>query len=468
MRRIFLIGLVIVSLATPHRTGASASPEDTAEFRPAEQDMLLHLRDHADNEGIRRHAWNVLLQVTRPKSGKPTWQTGMPIWQTWNTVPMVFRPSGLPAEPSAPPAQKDQAEKDQKMVSRQLELQLEIPEAVIPSNLSRALLENGIAPATEVPRSADPVAQMDRIPFSSIYFNRAASKFIREKSLFQKTRLSCILKDQRSKVQSPQVPEFPTDAVVVKAAWWLVHKNGRTALPVWDPPEPGPRKLFYTMSDWKRCVAIDPHPSVEGPHTDTMPCTSGQQPRQMNVVPLSRFYYFSVTPEMLAHLAPQVIVKNVNDQQTDPKNPMAFAVLIGLHITTKEIPQWAWETIWWHDKPQQGRFAADRPSALKGPWTNYLMDATLSADTPREPDDGPKICFNPYLEGQLKNGIVANCVNCHQNAAYPDSKNEEAKVGRGIQPPIIDGTQILLDFLWSMSAEPPAANATNCPPSDDP
>src|SRR5262249_12531451 len=61
-----------------------------------------------------------------------------------------------------------------------------------------------------------------------------------------------------------------------------------------------------------------------------------------------------------------------------------FAILVGLHVSTKELDDWTWSTFWWHDKPDVGPFAKGRPPALGKPWSNYLMDVAFDAEVPRE------------------------------------------------------------------------------------
>jgi hypothetical protein len=94
-------------------------------------------------------------------------------------------------------------------------------------------------------------------------------------------------------------------------------------------------------------------------------------------------------------------------------------VLVGMHVTTRELENWFWMTFWWHDRPDEGPFAADRPSELKGVWRNYLMNISYDMDNPREPDGTPHIAYNPYLEGAMLDGVVTNCMTCHRRASWP-------------------------------------------------
>jgi hypothetical protein len=409
-----LFGLSVACLAAAQSTIDNGSAM-RSQFQPADEATLLRLRDTADVGGMRQHAWNVLVQITqRTLSGEP-------VWQTWESYPQIFSPS------------KPQ------------------PEDVLKKGLA-------LAKETELAEKSLPDTDKSEGLFllSSTHFNPEASQHIRMNRLNHRDQLKDIIHRQTNAYEAPAIPAFPRGAVVVKAAWWLVGKSGRTAMPVWDPVEVGatPRPVSIRTSKWKRCVAIDPNQVTEGTLSEQMPC--GGQKRPLPVVSLSQFYFISLTDQMRDHISTLGIIKN----HVYPRDP-AYAVLVGLHVTTKEIPNWVWATLWWHDQPHSGPYAADRPAALEPPWTNYLMDTTLSADTPRESDEQPKICFNPWLEGQLPLGITANCMACHRRAAFPIADDEVSRAagsvnprGNGSAPPYKDPV-LLLDFLWSIQPKTP-------------
>ncbi|HEX2673287.1 MAG TPA: hypothetical protein VHM25_20540, partial [Polyangiaceae bacterium] len=135
-----------------------------------------------------------------------------------------------------------------------------------------------------------------------------------------------------------------------------------------------------------------------------------------------------------------------------------FLVFVGTHLTTKEIDDWVWATLWWHDKPNDGPFAADRTDKVKGVWRNYLMSAAYDLNLPLESDGKPHITFNPWIEARFRdegfgNGIVSNCMNCHNRASYPadigftpiqrgnpDLQGDPAYAAGRLRP----------DFLWSI------------------
>jgi hypothetical protein len=132
-------------------------------------------------------------------------------------------------------------------------------------------------------------------------------------------------------------------------------------------------------------------------------------------------------------------------------------ILVGLHFTTKEMVDWTWTTLWWHDMPDRGRFASGRPHSVKNEWAHYLMDVSYDMDLPRERDGSPHICFNPWLEGLFPGGYTSNCMTCHRLAVWP-GKSVPANllpVTRGklsADHPLFSG-KAKLDFLWSLARE---------------
>jgi hypothetical protein len=102
-------------------------------------------------------------------------------------------------------------------------------------------------------------------------------------------------------------------------------------------------------------------------------------------------------------------------------------ILLGFHVTTKEIPNWTWQTFWWSGRPggdgnQNYPFSTESPAlqaAVGSQWSHFVMTTTFG----KPPSDNthlPAIVYNPYLEGLLTNGdgTKSNCASCHQYAAF--------------------------------------------------
>jgi hypothetical protein len=382
---------------------------------PASESALLEMRDHVDVPAMRRHAWLLFAGMTQQS------RAGGPIWETWYPLEDVYH-IARPAN-SFEPSQ-------QFLLAKELD----------PKLAGAAVL-------------------------SRIRFNAVAADHIETNGLNNKDVLTKMSKDQRGKNPDMTVPPFPLDAIAIKTAWALVHQPDSSlgaadfsAVPVWDPPSL-PLKSNYDSGSWPRCVAVDPRNGPEG-QSASVPCHgAGPKVGPWTTVDLKRFYYV-VLDALMAQQIQQMIAERDVDTSDRSRPAVAgdFLVLVGLHVTTKEIPDWVWATFWWHDRPNDGPFAAGRPPQVRSYWRNYLMDTTLSMETPVESDGNPKICFNPWLEANQPQGVVANCMTCHQRATYPPKDAAQPVRGRPDAVRAEHGAALGTDFLWSIGTRNPPPN----------
>ncbi len=138
--------------------------------------------------------------------------------------------------------------------------------------------------------------------------------------------------------------------------------------------------------------------------------------------------------------------------------------LTGMHITTKEIPEWMWVSVWWSPKPDRD-FGADRPKDLVEKidplYANYKMcvastfeekDPLVTGGQANKGDLPTDLlaalkasyramkpatwCSNPFIE-HMPHGGKTNCIGCHQHGG-PDGidmptanrPSDTLKVGR--------------------------------------
>jgi hypothetical protein len=273
----------------------------------------------------------------------------------------------------------------------------------------------------------------------------------------------------KAEIEDRQIPAFPQGAVAVKTAWWLVKAKGPpTALPVWDPnsnsTQPGGNSPLGVAEQepgrWARWVAVNPDLSASG-ESETV-TKVGRVAYATRVVPIRRFFYVQLTKNQAAQ------VTKVLEGETITATPGAkaeagdFLILVGLHFTTKEIPNWVWATFWWHDRPDEGPYAEQRPSMVLRRWRNYLMNVSYSMNDPREPQGSPHICFNPYLEAITPTFLastVSNCMTCHRQAVWkggPDFSRASGEIS--VADKSFAG-KLRLDFIWSLSVHNDSACA---------
>ncbi len=125
-----------------------------------------------------------------------------------------------------------------------------------------------------------------------------------------------------------------------------------------------------------------------------------------------------------------------------------FAILLGMHVTTREITRWGWQTFWWSPTPTVGTapssaaIVAARPPQLMGSPANYEMAIAYATEVPAQPYVGGSnageslYAYKPWLEagfgpdtlldskpGYSQGKVVANafgvqtnCMSCHGGA----------------------------------------------------
>jgi hypothetical protein len=232
----------------------------------------------------------------------------------------------------------------------------------------------------------------------AVAFDPVAAQHIRRNRLAARAGLTAF---------TAAVPDFPRDATAIKLVWYPVHAHRRTTLPVWD--DAPARRGGNPDTTWRRRVPIDVNDFI---HAE-----------------------LHAGPELAAARAAS------GDPTLEPGD---HVVLIGMHVSTKEIPDWVWATFWWHDRPDAGPYAAGRPPQLAGAAAHYLMDVAYSDARP---------CMNPWLEARFPGGTTSNCLACHQRAAL--GATAYLPVARAVLPagdPYFRG-KITTDFVWSLALE---------------
>jgi len=351
---------------------------------PAEETGLLALRDTQNVAGMRNHVWQVFAGMTQPTI------EGKPIWTTWYYRDEVFgdrQPEGASLKFDKP-------------------TQLELGHVL------------------ETQDSLPSIDMRHQIPTVNLY-NASAYSHIRENKYHVKAALQELIKpDAQSEVKP-----FPRTAIVLKTIWWPVKKDELTSFPVWDQNPLNPPQQDNGYTTFGRIVAIDPLRAEvpEGETTDNVRFHNPQMRSEIiarsgsRVLSLRKFYHFALTADG-ARQANESVSPYVKDWFGREVREGDYAALVGLHMTTREIPDWTWATFWWHDNPTAGLFANDRPDKVSGVWRNYLMSVSYSMETPKEPDGTAHIAFNPYLEGPFSNGITSNCMTCHRKAVWPTKR----------------------------------------------
>jgi hypothetical protein len=407
---------------------------------PASQRFLLRMRDtpgELSKARIRAHAWDLFAGLTQDK----------PIWTTWYTkCDLGLKRCGTKFMKAKPNLHRS---------LRNFEIPVQSLEQLLGSS---RVDEQSFTASFQEAVQALAVSSRALPQFASVRFNRAAAEHIRRQCLYSREGDgSKSTKPCPTLPASGKIKEFERGAVVLKTSWQLVivDKNGIGRLRTWKK-ELWDNIQLANDNDILRfrtgTVRLDTKSKAECQNRDY---------RDGEPVPVKCFYAFELTEEDIKALraSPSDLVA-LSDTGMFPGN---YLVLVAVHVTTKEIPEWVWATFWWDNHGKSDSRAAGRPKNIKPKWTHFLMETTLSGTTPLETDRGPKICFNPYLETSIPNGAISNCLQCHSKAAIgPPSEVSPFDLGilgrngrtlaSGNNPdPHYFDNRVQTDFIWSIA-----------------
>ncbi|MBV9157628.1 MAG: hypothetical protein JO097_15290 [Acidobacteriaceae bacterium] len=414
-------GITIIQLAAIGAMfgicGGSALSHQLVPSDEQDEQKLIVSRDTQDIKAIRDHAWQLFESITNATNGNA------PAWDNWNSAYDVLRGHLIP---------------------RNGVHEFEIP---------RQLLAGAQAKSLSIKFSK---AQ----PLQEVIYNPELAAQIVSLGLYDHSKLQSLNGDYDRRHTAPSernVPPVGRHSIALKLIW-LVIPAGETAgevghRPLDAFPAPAPQKDYDILA----CVEADDSVS------DAPKCPKLNE----NQVSLSAFYHHQIADSERQFLINDIDAELSKQEQhllyeapllnLLQSNSKLYAVLIGFHVATKEIPDWTWTTFWWHPGPLDAstqEYVSCRPPHISHPWNNYLMDATLSMLTPYsklKPQLTPKICFNPYLEGQQAGGTQANCMSCHRQAAFPVAWKlpKPGEYWSGDQVLFLDNTKT--DYLWSLA-----------------
>lgn len=434
-----------------------AVPPPAVGSYPAPAAEVQRWINRGDTARIRTHAWDVWASINRPVKA----QGGEPVWQTWYSGHELFevgagarqaRRTALPFETAR---------------------QVHHPHQ---PNIPRTAAEQ----PTAFNRFSPSVAAYiwDKGLNDSAVLNRINAEFDRRGTPVRQREV--------------QTSARATDAraIVTKAVFQFIDGQQPTAVPVWTGiSPPATVNLDNPSADtWRRCVVVDPTGRLKPGSTLSLPCNA--EPAQpWPVVGLKDFYAIRLTAAQAAAFSSfaeasgdDIGAKN----KTDAAGLQAMvkagnvALLMAMHVTTKEIANWTWQTFWWGANPQDPLYGADRPRRIGAPWSHYNMTTAYFMTLPAsDPAGEPWIAFNPYLETNLTGtvpgpggtpiawtGVHSNCMSCHRMAAwkaaakpapgqYGDSPAYQPSGFIDAGDAALFGGYTKLDFLWSLTRAAP-------------
>ena len=305
----------------------------------------------------------------------------------------------------------------------------------------------------------------------SVNYSSAATRFAFDQKIFKYTVLHQLVNDG-----NPRIPNFPDSAITTKPTFKVISadklEDGRYfEFPVW--PGPPSTAVGFPEGDWNTCVYVDLQNQASGDGSVDSLC---QGRTDANTYNLNDFIHFSLTAADTAYINTEFGLNTV---------PGDHVILVCMHVGTREITRWTWQTFWWSANPDAPHAPSNqaivdaRPVQLQDAPRHYAMATAYQMVIPAQPETGGEskgqvlYAFNPYLEAgftpnvfelnavvqdgstQIENnvGVRTNCMSCHILANF-DPEQYQTVIYSGDQyidmrSNIFDG-RLTLDFAWSI------------------
>jgi hypothetical protein len=312
----------------------------------------------------------------------------------------------------------------------------------------------------------------------SVSYSPGAADFAIKNKIFMLTTLQNYTLEGKT-----SIPDFPTDAITIKPVFKVIQKSkldskGLYAMPSWH----GPIQTVNAFPEiaWKSCIYVDTNNKGGGDGSQDMTCSGATPATTYN---LNDFIHYKLNEEDAYFYNKEFDLNAVAGD---------IAILVAMHVTTRETKRWTWQSFWWAPDPNNppapssAAIAKQRPMAgLQGAASHYAMTVAYSMVSPEQPYTGGQsvgdtvIGFNPYLEARfgpgvfvgsqsyvIKNGqkimtnagVRTNCMSCHAYASlntlrFPKDTITGPYSGDAYVSltDTIFNNKLKLDFAWSIA-----------------
>ena len=213
-----------------------------------------------------------------------------------------------------------------------------------------------------------------------------------------------VLKSMIQAGKISNIPAFPASSILIKPVFYPLTKV--------DPLKPNE----YSLPSWPGYNNQIPMDSIVangfGPsswNNDIKITTTGVTDAANKVFSVNDFIHFKLNKEQAANII------NVIDSGKAKEGD--YAVLVGMHVNTRENRRWTWQTFWWSQHPTAPQspssllIANQQPSGLDNAAKHYAMALAYNMISPAQPyTDGSNAlttnepikesiyAYNPYLE----------------------------------------------------------------------
>lgn len=408
---------------------------------PEDSGKIYTWLENQDTTSIVKHAWGIWAGLTEPTKEKYNGQDLL-TFETWNGVQELMILT----------AQGKTTKDDLVKISR---TNLNVPKQFIHGQIfgGQRIDSNFVV-------------------LETVSYDPSASYFATSNKLFKQSELKKFL----VKDGVGSIPEFPNTSITSKPTYYVgvPDKNGLIRVPVWVKPNPD---TAFRYDKWTTFVYVDINNKQE-PNKKLTPVTkSNPTDEEINAATCN-------VNDFINYKIDRVGADYLNMHQ-DAGTPATrqfiegdYILLVAMHVTTKEIKNWTWQTYFWCPDPSNppspsSKFEAGlRPKELKGAASHYAVSVAWTFVWPNQPITGgtdkggrPVIAFNPYLEGGFGPGVFSlpnkfnpnfvygmqtNCMSCHALSTMTGKNGYTTDQYIDMEDTSLFKNDVKLDFTWSI------------------
>lgn len=210
-----------------------------------------------------------------------------------------------------------------------------------------------------------------------VKYSPAAEKHVVQQGLFDQKVAQSLIKSGAS-----QIIGFPTNSIMIKPVFLPVNlENGKNTIKVWQGP-PKDTIRTWNQNDW--------------PNADITIVKDTADADNKTKFAISDFINFKIDESFTTNFGQHF-------------KPGDYAVLVGMHVMTKETTRWTWQSFWWSQYPDNPHFPSSKLHAsyrsnvtLEGAASHYAMTVAYSTKIPAQPyingkNEGESLyAYNPY------------------------------------------------------------------------
>ena len=326
--------------------------------------------------------------------------------------------------------------------------------------------------------ASDEAITIDRV-VGFTKFDPTAAAHIAQQDLMSRATLNTLLEGG-----AQQITPFPPTALAVKPLFQIIRRSelvdGRYyRLKAWSGPPESPKA--WAPAQWPDCVWLDVLGGGDGAGAiDSTAAADGRSRTADTTYPLAALIHYQLSAADAAALN--------RDKPATAASSGDIAILVAMHVSSREIARWTWQTFWWTPAPDtppapsSREIAGLRPAELRGAARHYAMSLAYTMLSPDQPYVGgsnrnPAVyAYNPWIEARFapadlpdsragidlrgeatanNTGVQTNCMSCHVQANYNPRGLATAPRFTGaryidLSDPQFVGT-LQVDFLWSIA-----------------